>query len=276
MDAFAAYAAWTVATLLLSVRLGGALLMTPLLAIAEVPLSIRILIVLGLSAALASSMQIEPTLMKRVGEPGALFQILATELGLGLVLAVSIHLAFAAFALAGRLLDLQIGFALSQIFDPVSNTQTTILTTLFTRAGVLLFFLVNGHHALMRGIVFSVERIPLGSSWVIDGAVGPAIQSAGEVFSLAIALAAPAVLAIVITELALAVIARNLPQINMLVMGVPIKIVVGLLVLASWFGTIGGVADRVYKSIYDHWNTFLTSSVDGRGVDGRATFQGAA
>jgi flagellar biosynthetic protein FliR len=93
----------------------------------------------------------------------------------------------------------------------------------------------------------------------MDAALGPTLKLVAGMFTLSIALAAPVILCIVMTELALAILARNLPQMNMLTMGIPIKIVVGLVALSLWFTSIGAVADRIYGAIYSTWNTILVS-----------------
>ena len=262
---FSAYTAWAVAVLLLSLRIGAAFLLTPILAAAEVPSIVRVLLILGLSASLTLGWSAASAGQRFFADladhPGALVQAAAFEVALGVTFATAIHVAFAAFAVAGRLLDIQIGFGLSQVFDPAFNSSQPILSTTFNRVGVLVFFLVNGHHALMRAISFSIERFPVGRAWPIDAALWPTVKLVGGMFTLSIALAAPVILCIVMTELALAILARNLPQMNMLTMGIPIKIVVGLVALSLWFTSIGAVADRVYGAIYSTWNAILVSRV---------------
>jgi flagellar biosynthetic protein FliR len=251
---------------LVSVRIGALLLLTPILGASNVPAVGRLLVVISLAIALssfsgmASSIQ-STVLTPGIKHPGALLQAMATELALGVTLAAGIHLAFASFAVAGRLIDIQIGFGLAQVLDPESNAQLPILSTIFNQIGILIFFLVNGHHAIMRGIAYSLERFPAGQPWPIEVAYGPlAIQMTG-VFSLAFALSAPVVFCMFMTEISLGILARNLPQINMLTLGIPVKIVVGLVVLSLWFGGVGSTMTRVYGEIYRTWNVIFASDV---------------
>jgi flagellar biosynthesis protein FliR len=256
--------AWVVKVLLLSVRLGAVFLATPLLAAASVPVTIRVLLVLGLSAALAG---FAPTVGDAapnaavfvLDHPGAVLQAAATELALGATLAVGIHLAFATFAVAGRVLDIQIGFGLGQVLDPLSNTQLPILTTLFNQLGVIVFFLANGHHALIRAIAYSLSSFPVGQPWPIEAGYGPILKQVGGLFGLSFALMAPVVFCIFMVELSLGVLARNLPQINMLTIGIQIKIVIGLVALALWFAGIGTAMNRVYAAIYQNWTEILAA-----------------
>jgi flagellar biosynthetic protein FliR len=264
---------WLIKVSLLSVRIGAVFLMTPILAAASVPVTVRILLVLGLAAALSTfgatlgAVPLEAP-SYTVDHPGALVQALAMELVLGATLAVGVHLAFASFAVAGRLLDIQIGFGLGQVLDPQSNAQLPILTTAFNQIGVIVFFLVNGHHALMRGIAYSLERFPAGRPWPIDAAYGPIMKQLGGLLGLSFALTAPVVFCIFMVELALGVLARNLPQINMLTLGIPIKVVVGLIALSLWFTGVGSAMTRVYAGIYQSWTAIFASDASPDGPAG--------
>jgi flagellar biosynthetic protein FliR len=148
----------------------------------------------------------------------------------------------------------QIGFGMAQILDPVTRQQIPILTAAFNQVGVLVFFLVNGHHALLRGLAYSLERFPLGRAWSVEAAAPMVLKQVGGLFSLGFALAAPVVFCILLVELALGVVARNLPQMNMFVIGIPVKIIVGLTALSLWFGGMGDAMNRVYASIYHSWD----------------------
>lgn len=176
------------------------------------------------------------------------------ELSLGATLATGILLAFGAFDMAGRLLDIQIGFGMGQVLDPASLARAPIITTAFKQLGLLVFFLVDGHHALVRGLAYSLERFPLGQPWPLEGAVLPILKQVAGVFSLSFLLAAPVVFAILMLEFGLGVVARNLPQINMLTLGIQVKLLVGLVTLALWFSAVGPVMNRVYGTIYRTWD----------------------
>jgi len=232
---------------------------TPIFSAADLPLRVRVFVIVGLSAALCASLGlvIDPQDSQRqaleslVDHPLQLVRCACTEVALGMVMSLAIHAAFAAFAIAGQLLDVQLGFGLSQVFNPASNSASPVLSVAFSRIGVIVFFLLNGHHALMRALAFSLQRIPLGQSWSIAQIMPPLLASALSLFGLCIALAAPVIFCVLLTDMALGVLARNLPQVNMLALGIPVKIVVGLVALGFWFSGIGGAMDRVYRGLYE-------------------------
>ena len=250
-----------VAAFLLSLRLGALLLLTPLLYAMSMPATVRVLLVVGLSACLALGLPgASAPVAGLAAAPGPLIAAAFTELALGATMALSILAAFAAFSLAGRLLDVQIGFGMAQVLDPATSQPIPLLTSAFNQVAVLVFFLVNGHHALLRGVAYSLERFPLGRGWPLEASAPIVLKQVGGLFTLGLALAAPVVVCLLLVELALGVVSRNLPQMNMFVIGIPIKIVVGLVALSFWFGGMGEAMSRVYASIYRSWDGMFAAA----------------
>jgi flagellar biosynthesis protein FliR len=253
--------AWAVTTLLLSLRLSAVLVMTPVLAAASVPLTARILLILSLATALSVSIPLSGApsgaLSPALGTAGALFRAALTELALGATLGLGILLAFSAFSMAGQLLGIQIGFSLSQVIDPTSKASLPVLSSAYSQLALVLFFLIDGHHTLLRGFAYSLERFPPGRPWPLEAALIPTVKQVSGVFALGFALAAPVALAILLVDMALGVVARQLPQLNMLTLGIPLKIVVGLLAASLWFGRMGGLMTSVFDGIYRAWDDIL-------------------
>ena len=252
---------WLVAVFLLSLRLTATFLLTPVLAAASVPVVVRVLLVLGLAAAL--SLGLPPASIAAASaltSTGPLLAAAGAELALGATLALGILLAFGAFSVAGNLLDVQIGFGLAQVIDPASNARAPILTSAFGQLAAVVFFALDGHHALLRGIAYSLERFPLGTPWRLEAAFGPTVTQAAGLFSLGFALAAPVVFCILLLDVALGVVSRNLPQMNMLAVGIPAKVVIGLVALSLWSSGAGDVMGRVYGSLYRSWDTTFGAS----------------
>ena len=266
---FDVFAAWAAGVLLMSLRVGPTLLATPLFSEASVPMVVRVALVVGLSTTLLASLGPDAAGLGSAPwqararalamHPGAFIESACTELALGATLALAVQAAFSAFAMAGRLLDVQVGFSLAEVFDPASNASLPVLATALNQAAVVVFFLANGHHALLRGLAFSLQRVPLGRPWALDGALQSVLRQFGSLFAVSFSLVAPVVFCLLITEFALGAVSRNLPQMNMISMGVPVKIVVGLAALALWLGSMGPVMDAVYKSIFTTWSGMLAT-----------------
>lgn len=245
------------AVFLLSLRLSAMFLLTPILYAFSVPPSARLLLVIGLAVGLALSVPAAQTHELLLMNSGELIAACLKEVALGATLALAILTAFAAISMAGRLIDVQIGFGIAQVFDPVTRRQIPVLTSGFDKLGVIVFFMMDGHHALLRGIAYSLERFPLGRTWSVEAAAPFVLKQIAGLFGLGLALAAPVVVCLLLVELTLGVVARNLPQMNMFVIGVPIKIVVGLAVLSLWIGGAGDTMNRIYGSIYRGWDGML-------------------
>lgn len=255
---------WLAFVSLLALRVAATFLMTPVFYAVPLPASARMLLVLSLSVALAAGLSVSPGVWSGWGP---FISAAIGEVALGATLGLGILLAFGAFSVAGQLLDVQLGYGIAQIIDPVTQRPVPVLTTAFEYLAVLVFFLVNGHHALLRGISYSVERFPVGAPWSLANAAAPLLKQATGLFSLGFALAAPVVFCILLVEFALGVVGRNLPQMNMFTMGIPVKILVGLLALSLWFAGIGGVMTRVYVSIAATWDAIFVAAPpqSGRG-----------
>jgi flagellar biosynthetic protein FliR len=248
---------WIAGVLLLATRIAALLLLTPVLYAIPVPPLARLLITLGLACVIAL-----PFGQQMGSAPATVADLVGAalqEAAIGATLGLGVLMAFAGFALAGRLADIQIGFGVAQVFDPLTRTQLPILSAVIGLFAVVFFFAINGHHLLLRGIAFSVERMPVGGGWSAAAAAEPLTRQAAVLFSLGFALAAPVVLSLLLLEFALGVVSRNLPQMNMLVLGIPVKIIGGLLALSVWAAALGAPAGSLYAGIFQAWSAWLSA-----------------
>lgn len=121
---------------------------------------------------------------------------------------------------------------------------------------------------LLRGIAYSLRRFPLGAPWPVDTAAAPILSQAAEMLGLAFSLVSPVVFCILIIEFALALLSRSVPQMHMLSMGLPVKILIGLAVLSFWIVGNGAAMLRIYGTLYHAWDGWFGVSIDG-GAHGR-------
>jgi flagellar biosynthetic protein FliR len=250
-DLLPAATAWGSTTLLLALRVAGLLLFAAPLAAASIPALVRLLFGLALSAALAGLVPVV-SVPRDLGI-GALMVAGLCEATLGVLLAVGINVAFGAYALGGRLLDVQMGFGIAQVFDPVTKQQVPIITSAFTQLAVVLFWVTDTHHNVLRGLALSVERIPVGSPWLVDGAAAALIQQGSSMFALGFAMVAPVVICLLLVEVALGVLSRNLPQMNTFMLAIPLKVMLGMAALAASMTSLTGVVERINASIFKSW-----------------------
>jgi flagellar biosynthesis protein FliR len=237
--------------LLLSLRIGAMLMMTPVFHAGYIPLTVRVLLILALSLALGWAWG------GNAKPPADLWQAALTELALGCTLGLGILFAFAAISFGGRLMDVEVGFGMAQVIDPVTRRQIPVLSALLDLLAIVLFLLLDGHHALLRGLAYSLEVFPLGAPWPLQAALAPVAKQFVGLFGLGFALVAPVVLCVVLVEVALGVLARGLPQMNMLLMGAPVKIVAGVLALGIWIYGMSQVMHQAFAGIVSTWSALF-------------------
>ena len=146
------------AVILLSIRVAGVFILTPVFYAMPIPTTVRVLLLLSLSFIVALGFL--PAASGQTVDPALMFTSALAELALGATLGLGVLLAFAAFDIAGRLLDIQTGFGIAQVFDPVTRRQVPVLTSAFNTFAVLLFFCWRGTmpcYAASRSVL-SVSR----------------------------------------------------------------------------------------------------------------------
>lgn len=240
--------------LLVFTRLSGLLLMSPLFALAPIPARVRIFVLLALAAVLVVAMP-QPDLVGRLTLAGLLGAMLQ-ELVIGALLAFGLFAAFGAFLFGGRIVDFQMGFGVANLIDPATEAQSPLLGTALNLMAVATFFLLDGHHWLLRGIVLSLEAVPPGSA-LASLAPGPLIAQFGLMFTYGLMLVAPAVFTLLLLDVGLAVAARTMPQVNMFIVSLPLKILVGLSVLALSVNYLGPLMQKIFGSIFSFWQAVL-------------------
>jgi flagellar biosynthesis protein FliR len=254
---------WFVLVWLASLRTAGLLLLTPLLPSRTIPGSIRFLVVLALAVWFTGIpfVQLGRFASGIVPSFGELIVASMSEVLLGSAMGLGVAIAFGAFSVAGKLLDIQVGYSIAQTFDPLSGANNSPLTALFSQVGVIYFFLFNGHEAIFRMLLLSFSLVTVGSAWSTETVFFSLSEHSTRLLQLGFALAAPVAFCLLLTEAALGLVARSMPQMNILTMGIGVKVLIATLALSVWFGTIGSVMRTVYASIGAAWESLFSSSI---------------
>jgi flagellar biosynthesis protein FliR len=227
---------WSLSVALLTVRLTVAIALSPALAAYGVPAMIRVALTIALAALTFAYRPPVPAAAGWVATPGLLLVPVMAEVFIGALLGLAAHIVLSALALAGRLMDVQVGFAIGSVFDPVTRTSANVLGSLVSLLGVTLFVVSDAHLQLAQLVARSIDVLPLGELPALADPLRP-LLAAGSMFTLGLAFAAPVAIALLLTDLAMGVASRNMPQVNVLILAMPVKVVVGYLVLA--FAVVG-------------------------------------
>ncbi len=145
----------------------------------------------------------------------------------GLVLGYITSLCFNSLKIAGALIDQQLGLSMINIYDPTTKEQNTLIQNLIYWMGIIIFFSMNGHHKLIEGIQQSFKLIPIGQS-IISNNFTYIINVFVDCFVIGFKIAVPIVLALIITDLVIGLISRSVPQLNVMIIGMPLKVLVGI------------------------------------------------
>jgi flagellar biosynthetic protein FliR len=149
----------------------------------------------------------------------------------GIIIGFSANLVFYAATFAGGIIDIDMGYQTSILFD-VNNTTPTLVGTLKEMIVLMLFLYMNGHHQIIEAVYASLRVVPLTTFEVTGSTTSLLIKFATNVLIIAIKLAAPILVALFCTNLALALLARVAPQTNIFILSFQLKVAVGLIMLA--------------------------------------------
>lgn len=189
-----------------------------------------------LAIALALSLFLAP-LQSTQDVPGDIAGFVAAvlvQVAIGLILGWATTVVVSAFLAAGSLIDFMSGFSAATIFDPANGNPVAIFARFIEVLFAVLLFVTPAHRVLLLGFVRSFEAIPLGAELPLDErAFAIVATAAGQLMIAAVQIAAPVVGALFLTEVALAVAARFVPQANVFLIGLPLKVLVSLLTFGS-------------------------------------------
>ena len=151
-----------------------------------------------------------------------------SELIMGLVLGLTVNLFFAAIQLAGKMVGFQMGFAIVNVLDPQSGMEVSIIDQIGYWVALLTFLGLNGHHMLISALADSFRLVKVGTLTLQPALFTSILSMAGDIFSIAVKIGAPAFAALLFTSAAFGISAKFAPQMNILIAAFPVKIVVGL------------------------------------------------
>lgn len=217
------------AFLLVFVRMTGLFIVAPIFGRRNIPAYLKIGFSFFTAIILVNTIQIPP--------PEAYDSLLqvafmaAKEFIVGITIGFVAYLAFTAIYVAGEIIDMQIGFGVVNIMDPISNIQVPITSNVYFILSMLVYLAVNGHHVLIKALFDSYTVVPLGTA-VFNASIADNLMAVfGTIFAVGFKIAAPVIAAILITDVALGTVSRMVPQLNVFVIGMPLKILVGIVIL---------------------------------------------
>ncbi|HVA14794.1 MAG TPA: flagellar biosynthetic protein FliR [Stellaceae bacterium] len=215
--------------MLVFARIGSAMMLLPGFGEVYVPQRYRLLFALIFSALLLP--MLSPILPALPASPAALVLVLGGELVIGVFIGTLTRLLLAALQMAGQVVSIQMGLSNAQIFNPMQADQDSIPSAFYGILGVLLIFLTNLHHVMLRGLVDSYAVFVPGHLPPVGDLSQTVAHAVAASFRLAIEIASPFIVLGTVFFIGLGLIARLVPQLQVLFITQPLQIMGGLLLM---------------------------------------------
>ncbi|WP_433615733.1 flagellar biosynthetic protein FliR [Paenibacillus cellulositrophicus] len=187
--------------------------------------------------------------------------LITREVLIGLLLGFVAYVLFMVIQTAGSFIDIQIGFGIANVLDPMTGTSAPMLGNFKYMFALLLFLTMNGHHYLLDGIIRSYDWVPLSNELFMrmaDGSLSEfLIKTFGQSFVLAFQMSAPLVTALFLTDIGLGFLARTAPQFNVFAVGMPLKIIVGLMILFLLVPSFSYIFGDLFGIMFESMQTLL-------------------
>jgi flagellar biosynthesis protein FliR len=235
--------AWIVAYAFPLARILGFIAAAPLWSTAGIPRRTRLILGLCITLAIAPALPPMPAVSPQSMDG---LWILAQQMLIGIGMGFAARIVFAAIDMAGEFIGLQMGLGFATFYDPLSSSQTPVVAEYLGLIGLMLFLSMNGHLMYVATLAQSFHAIPVGTfisagSWLNLAELGSKIFSFGLLISL------PIIVALMITNLALAVLTRAAPQLNIFALGFPLTLFGGFFALAIAMNYLAGPYQQIFE-----------------------------
>lgn len=173
------------------------------------------------------------------------------EILLGVIIGMAVNLIFVGLQIAGQLSGYQMGMALAEVIDPADGEQIPLLAQFFQIFAFLIFLTVNAHHWFLRALADSFHLLPPLGFKLSGSVIEQLMHVAGNMFVIAIKVGAPVIAALLLTTIALGLVARTVPQMNVFFVAMPLKIMIGLMFVGFSLPYLSSFLNAVFRKLGD-------------------------
>ncbi len=221
----------------ITARVSGLFLLSPVYGAAMIPARLKAALVIVVSLVLHFGMNVGSEIVTL--DTSVIVQYGIREFITGVGMGMIVSLTFHAVGLAGAVLAPQMGFAMSEVVDPQSQSSVSVLSSFFYLISLAFFVAIDGHLILIRALAESYKLLPLGQ-WVLsDGFVGFLMKAGSGMFVIAFTISAPILAVVLFVNAGMSMMARAVPQMNIFVVGFIIMISSGLVAMALFLPYYG-------------------------------------
>jgi flagellar biosynthetic protein FliR len=238
--------------LLVFFRLAGMALFAPLFGSAQIPKRVRVMLILMLALGMAGSVKPPLRLPDNTWDTAI---AIAGEMFFGLAMGMIMSFVFIACQWAGEIIGQQMGLNLGEVFDPAYGAQASIVGDLYFMLTLVTFLAVGGHRAMLQGVHASFEMLPLLSLGINESLLHMLTGLLETATILAVRLAAPMLITMLVVDLVLGLIGKTVPQMNVMAAGLSLRSGVGMLVIIVGLTLSTRVMrDSVVQSMQTVWD----------------------
>lgn len=221
-------AAWVGAFLWPLTRVAALMSVAPVLGSRVMPRRIRLIVTLALTWAILPFVSTTPV-VEPLSPAGLL--VIAQQVLIGLSMGFLLRLVFGALELGGQMIATQMGLSFASLVDPQNGAQSPLLSQFYSLLGTLVFLGLNGHLLLIQMLVDSFKALPVATTGADRDLLWLLVTWASQMFAGAVLIALPAIASLLVVNFAFGVMARAAPQLNILAVGFPIGLILGLLII---------------------------------------------
>jgi flagellar biosynthetic protein FliR len=234
--------------MLVSVRISAMLIAAPMFSTSSVSTPIRVVIAFSIAALMLEA--IKAPKIDILTPQGAL--AIASEALIGAAIGFMFQMAFSAVAMAGEHISSTMGLGFAAMMDPQTGTQSPVITQFMTVMMLLVFMTVEGPHLLLKQLAASFQAMPIGDGLLRPDVILNLARAGGLIFSAALLVSLPVVLALFLVTLLIGMLTRVAPQLNLFSIGFPISITAGLLLIMiaipNLSSSMAGLLDEAAKN----------------------------
>jgi len=235
--------------LLILARVGSFFVTLPLTSYRGVPNLVKVFFALVVSYLIFLSAGYSAAVVDNFNTMGMLL-LLGGEVLTGLVIGFAVLLFFTVFRMAGQLADIKIGLSMASILDPHFGSSATLLGQFYYLFAIIIYFTLNGHHYLFHTLARSFEMIPLGGPSFTGFTLRIFLELFYFIWIMSFQIAAPIVATVLITDISLGLISKTVPQLHVFLVGLPLKVFLGLFVVYLTLPYMSVVMENIFGRIY--------------------------
>jgi flagellar biosynthetic protein FliR len=242
---------------LVFLRISAMAALMPVIGEKAVPIRVKAGLALLITLLVFPTIRMERPILQADAEIVAIGLAMVGEMFIGVTIGFAVRIIFAGIQFAGNMMGLQMGLAIANVFDPVSSTQVSIMAEFQYLFAMLVYLVVDAHHLLIYAIVDSYRFVTPFGFHFSDSMMQFIILFSKGMFITAVKICAPVMAVLLFSNVALGVVARTVPQINIFIVGMPLHIATGLIILGLTIPFFVSTVQRVLNSLNTDIQTLL-------------------